>query len=61
VRLTIYIIFLVLLSGCTTTTIVNNCPPWLEVGTVDIENDTETTKRWIFRYETNRIRECNKK
>lgn len=50
-----------LLAGCTTVTVVNNCPAWLEVGTISIKDDTEETKRWMFRYEKSRIKECKSK
>ena len=46
------------LSACSTVATVSQCPPWLEAGSIDVEADTEETKRWMFRYETNRIREC---
>ena len=60
-RLTALTIALFVLVGCSTTTVVNNCPAWLEVGTIDVQKDTEETKRWMFRFEKNRQRECKSK
>lgn len=57
-RILIAIAFILFVTGCSSVNVVNNCPVWAEVATVDIVNDTEQTKRWIYRYEKNRIREC---
>lgn len=50
-------IICVVLASCTKTTVVNNCPVWLESGIVSL-SDARYTKEWMARYETNRIREC---
>lgn len=48
---------LLVLGSCGTSVEVISCPSWLEVGTAS-RKDTETTKRWMYRYEVNRQREC---
>jgi hypothetical protein len=45
------------LCSCEGMPVVNNCPAWTETGTASLD-DTEQTKRWMFRYEENRQREC---
>jgi len=49
---------LFLLGACSSTIVVNNCPAWLEVGTIDIIHDTEETQRWMYRFERNRQDNC---
>lgn len=55
--ITILLLACAILASCGKTVVVNNCPPWVEVGTASID-DTEETLRWMYRYETNRQREC---
>jgi len=55
------ILCILCITACSTVTTVNNCPAWIEAGTIDIPKDTEITKRWMYRYEKNRVRECENK
>jgi len=58
-RVILFLFCALSLSGCLTTTLtkVDTCPQWVEVGTTSLD-DTELSKRWMYRYESNRQREC---
>ena len=45
------------LVSCAAAVKVVNCPAWVETGTAGA-GDTIETKRWMYRFETNRQREC---